>query len=86
MNESTQTKSLEKEKKSRNVFAPIVISNDVDCEPGINYIEWTKIVKEKLKERERKMIFDRSNLVQFIINKVHHIILPKIMINFDKQT
>eukprot|EP00483_Globobulimina_turgida_P012434 UN12457 len=66
-NNSTKT-TAKKQRKQRRVLNGYIDIDDVTDEAGPNYINWIKCTKQKLKERECKLMSVRITTLQHIIN------------------
>lgn len=60
------------ERKHRIVKNAHVDIENVSIESGSNYCNWIEITKQKLKERENKLLRIKLNLIQKIFNDVKY--------------
>eukprot|EP01084_Bolivina_argentea_P037828 69958_1 len=67
--QETKTNQKQQKKRKRAVRNAFIQLDDVKETAGDNYINWIKITKQKLLERESKLMSRRANIIQDTINK-----------------
>eukprot|EP01084_Bolivina_argentea_P074614 135334_1 len=66
---NNQTAEIDsKPKRRRRIKNEIIKIDDIDEEPGNNFSNWIRITKNKLTERESKLMSLRVNILQNTIN------------------
>ena len=70
-------------RRSRKLKNTIVDIESIDIECGDNYINWIKLTKEKLKERESKLLMIRIYEIESNVNKHLTQEIQKYKISFE---
>eukprot|EP01084_Bolivina_argentea_P278869 476626_1 len=72
-------------RKKRTVKNPLVNTEDITIEPGLNYVNWIPLIKTKLKEREINLTQIRVKLCEdSIMSSIHQFTLENLKV-FKKQ-
>ena len=71
-----------KNRKHRTINNGHINIDNIDTSPGINYIEWIRIAKDKLKQREIQLLSVKITEIQRIVNET---ICPSINLNLKNQ-
>eukprot|EP01084_Bolivina_argentea_P037830 69962_1 len=86
--QETKTNQKQQKKRKRAVRNAFIQLDDVKETAGDNYINWIKITKQKLLERESKLMSLRGNILQTLISeqiKQFKIINERMKIYIDRQ-
>eukprot|EP01084_Bolivina_argentea_P045488 83741_1 len=72
------------EKRKRTVNNALVDIDSVSVSPGVNYINWIKVARQQLKQRESIILKIKINKIQSIVNnesRVQHFAIQQEIID-----